>query len=181
MLLFALLLLCSSATAAELSDYFVPASHIGWQGVAQGVLGPMQDDEALLLYALVQASHVRRVLEIGGLGGFSAFTLVQGMHRKPNSAVYTMCVSHFALHLASATNTRSMVDSSVCVRQRHPPRPSPTRTPLHTREECRAHRAERCRRPAARPDLSRLPCLQCDRRNGAAAAREEYAHAERIQ
>ena len=86
------LLLCSSA-AADISDYFAPASHIGWQGAAQGVLGPMQDDEALLLYALVQASHVKRVLEIGGLGGFSAFTLVQGMHRKPNSAVYTMCAA----------------------------------------------------------------------------------------
>ena len=73
-------MLCGGALgddALSSSDYFSAASHIGHQGRAQGVLGPMQDDEALLLFALVQASHVRRTLEIGALGGFSALTVAQ--------------------------------------------------------------------------------------------------------
>lgn len=36
------------------------------------VYGPVQDDEALLLYALVRCLGVRRVLEIGGQTGYSA-------------------------------------------------------------------------------------------------------------
>ena len=80
-----------AATSTSTSeDYFAGASHIGHQGLAQGVLGPMQDDEALLLFALVQASQVRRVLEVGGLGGFSALTLAQAMRRKPHAIVYSV-------------------------------------------------------------------------------------------
>lgn len=36
------------------------------------VLGPIHDDEALLLYALLRATGAKRVLELGGLGGYSA-------------------------------------------------------------------------------------------------------------
>ena len=64
--------------------------HIGKQGVDQAVMGPIQDDEALLLFALVQASHVRRVLEIGGRLGDSAYNFVQGLHRKNGSRVYSV-------------------------------------------------------------------------------------------
>ena len=38
----------------------------------QAVMGPIQDDEALLLYSLVRCMLMRTVLEIGGLGGYSA-------------------------------------------------------------------------------------------------------------
>ena len=48
--------------------------HIGQQGRRQEVVGPMQDDEALLLFALARTMGVNRVLEVGGLGGFSAAT-----------------------------------------------------------------------------------------------------------
>ena len=71
-------------------EYFLPAKHIGHQGVAQNVIGPMQDDEALLLYALVQTTHVARVLELGGLSGFSARTFLTAMHAKRSGRVYTV-------------------------------------------------------------------------------------------
>jgi hypothetical protein len=46
-------------------------SHLTQQE-SQEVLGPVQDDEALFLYALIRVTKIRRVLEIGGLGGYSA-------------------------------------------------------------------------------------------------------------
>lgn len=39
---------------------------------ANVVMGPVHDDEALLLYAWLKATGARRVLELGGLGGYSA-------------------------------------------------------------------------------------------------------------
>eukprot|EP00966_Prymnesium_polylepis_P189305 4385776-Prymnesium_polylepis.1 len=71
-------------------DYLLPAKHIGHQGMAQHVIGPMQDDEALLLYALVQTTQVARVLELGGLSGFSARTFLTAMHAKGRGRVYTV-------------------------------------------------------------------------------------------
>lgn len=71
-------------------SYFRAARHIGTQGADQNVIGPMQDDEALLMYALVQTSHVERVLELGGFTGFSARTFLSGMARKPHGRVYTV-------------------------------------------------------------------------------------------
>jgi len=47
-------------------------AHIGWQGRKQDVVGPLQDDEALLMFALSRALGVNRVLEIGSLNGDSA-------------------------------------------------------------------------------------------------------------
>jgi len=47
-------------------------AHIGWQGRKQDVVGPLQDDEALLMFALSRALGVNRVLEIGSLNGASA-------------------------------------------------------------------------------------------------------------
>lgn len=38
----------------------------------QMVCGPIQDDEALLLYAFVKTMRMKRILEIGGLDGHSA-------------------------------------------------------------------------------------------------------------
>jgi predicted O-methyltransferase YrrM len=71
-------------------SYFRAARHIGTQGADQNVIGPMQDDEALMMYALVQTSHVERVLELGGFTGFSARTFLSGMVRKPHGRVYTV-------------------------------------------------------------------------------------------
>jgi hypothetical protein len=36
------------------------------------VVGPIQDDEALLLYAVIKCTHATHVLEAGGLDGYSA-------------------------------------------------------------------------------------------------------------
>ena len=62
----------------SLSDF----AHLGRQGWKQGVIGPMQDDEALLLFGLVRASHVCRILEIGGLDGFSARNFLAALRPK---------------------------------------------------------------------------------------------------
>lgn len=35
----------------------------------QRVGGPIQDDEALVLFALIRAMRLKRILEVGGLGG----------------------------------------------------------------------------------------------------------------
>jgi predicted O-methyltransferase YrrM len=62
-------------------------SHLTQQE-SQEVLGPVQDDEALFLYALIRVTKIRRVLEIGGLGGYSArnFCVAVGNH----GIVYTV-------------------------------------------------------------------------------------------
>lgn len=39
---------------------------------AQNVSGPIQDDEALFLFALIRVMRLKRILEIGGLNGYSA-------------------------------------------------------------------------------------------------------------
>jgi hypothetical protein len=38
----------------------------------QAVAGPIQDDEALFLFATIRVMQLRRILEIGGLSGYSA-------------------------------------------------------------------------------------------------------------
>jgi hypothetical protein len=45
----------------------------------QYVCGPIQDDEALLLFALIRVMRIRRVLEIGGLSGYSAANFVRAV------------------------------------------------------------------------------------------------------
>ena len=59
----------------------------------QRVGGPIQDDEALLLYAVVRCMRVRRVLEIGGLGGYSARNFLQAVKWDVNTAVYTVDIN----------------------------------------------------------------------------------------
>lgn len=54
----------------------------------QAVRGPVQDDEALLLYALCRVMLVQRVLEIGGLNGYSARNFCQAVG--PKGMVYTV-------------------------------------------------------------------------------------------
>lgn len=38
----------------------------------QEVLGPLQDDEALLLYSIIRTMRIHNIIEIGGLHGYSA-------------------------------------------------------------------------------------------------------------
>lgn len=63
------------------------------QPANQRVGGPIQDDEALLLYAVVRSMRVRRVLEIGGLGGYSARNFLQAVKWDVNTAVYTVDIN----------------------------------------------------------------------------------------
>lgn len=56
----------------------------------QRVAGPVQDDEALLLYALVRVMRVRRVLEVGGLNGYSARNFLAALADETDAAVYTV-------------------------------------------------------------------------------------------
>lgn len=49
------------------------------QSPDQAVLGPIQDDEALFLYSIVKGSRLRRILEIGGLNGYSATNFLASM------------------------------------------------------------------------------------------------------
>lgn len=57
----------------------------------QKVLGPIQDDEALLLFALIRVMVLRRVLEIGGLGGYSATNFAAAVG--PAGTVYSVDVN----------------------------------------------------------------------------------------
>jgi hypothetical protein len=54
----------------------------------QVVGGPIQDDEGLFLFALIRCMRLRRVLEIGGLGGYSARNFLAAVG--PLGVVYTV-------------------------------------------------------------------------------------------
>lgn len=58
----------------------------------QRVLGPIQDDEALFLFALVKGMRLRRILEIGGLDGYSStnFLAASAGH---DGVVYTVDIN----------------------------------------------------------------------------------------
>jgi hypothetical protein len=58
------------------------------QDPSQEVLGPIQDDEALLLYAVCKVICARHVLEFGGLNGYSARNFLQAVG--PEGTVYTV-------------------------------------------------------------------------------------------
>jgi hypothetical protein len=42
------------------------------QDVDQTLLGPIQDDEALLLFSIIKTMRLKNIIEIGGLSGYSA-------------------------------------------------------------------------------------------------------------
>lgn len=54
----------------------------------QDVGGPIQDDEALFLFALVRAMRLRRILEVGGLDAYSARNFLAAMG--PDGVLYTV-------------------------------------------------------------------------------------------
>ena len=57
----------------------------------QNVSGPIQDDEALLLFALIRCMRLRRVLELGGLSGYSARNFLRAVG--PDGLVWTVDVN----------------------------------------------------------------------------------------
>lgn len=60
------------------------------QSAEQTVSGPIQDDEALLLYALVRSMRLRRILELGGLSGYSARNFLKALTADVDTAVYSV-------------------------------------------------------------------------------------------
>lgn len=58
----------------------------------QKVLGPIQDDEALFLYSIIRGNRLSRILEIGGLSGYSATNFIEALkyNNDPNNIVYTV-------------------------------------------------------------------------------------------
>lgn len=56
----------------------------------QQVLGPVQDDEALLLFALIRVKRIHNILEIGGLNGYSAKNFSEAII---NGKIYTVDIS----------------------------------------------------------------------------------------
>lgn len=46
------------------------------QDFDQQVLGPIQDDEALLLYSIIRVMRLHNIVEIGGLAGYSATNFI---------------------------------------------------------------------------------------------------------
>lgn len=60
------------------------------QPANQNVGGPIQDDEALALYALVRTMRLKRVLELGGLSGYSARNFLAALSWDTDTAVYTV-------------------------------------------------------------------------------------------
>lgn len=54
----------------------------------QCVIGPIQDDEALFLYSIIRGMRLTRVLEIGGLAGYSARNFLAAIGEK--GVMYTV-------------------------------------------------------------------------------------------
>ncbi|HZZ77585.1 MAG TPA: hypothetical protein VFE62_03645 [Gemmataceae bacterium] len=61
-------------------------SHLN-QPDSQATIGPIQDDEALLLFALIRVMRLRTILEIGGLDGYSAANFLKAVG--PEGLVFT--------------------------------------------------------------------------------------------
>lgn len=61
------------------------------QNVSQHVVGPIQDDEALFLFSIITGMRLSRILEIGGLEGYSGKNFLQAMKNAPGGGVlYTV-------------------------------------------------------------------------------------------
>lgn len=55
--------------------------------------GEMQDDEALFLFALVRGCRISRVVEFGGLFGYSAKNFCEAVSWMPKSQVYSVDIA----------------------------------------------------------------------------------------
>jgi 23S rRNA U2552 (ribose-2'-O)-methylase RlmE/FtsJ len=55
----------------------------------QKVAGPIQDDEALFLYSIIRGSRLSRILEIGGLNGYSSKNFLRALDYGINGVLYT--------------------------------------------------------------------------------------------
>jgi predicted O-methyltransferase YrrM len=70
---------------------FYNLSHLT-QKEDQNVSGPIQDDEALFLYSIIKGMRLNRILEIGGLSGYSAKNFLAAMD-KVDGVLYTVDIN----------------------------------------------------------------------------------------
>lgn len=70
-------------------------SHLNQEN-EQTVVGPIQDDEALFLFSLIRCTRISRILEVGGLDGYSALNFLQALNFRPDSMVYTVDIQPVA-------------------------------------------------------------------------------------
>lgn len=61
------------------------------QDATQNVWGPIQDDEALFLYSIIRGCRMSRILEIGGLSGYSAKNFLKAVEYGGNPGVVYTC------------------------------------------------------------------------------------------
>lgn len=54
------------------------------------VCGPIQDTEALFLYSIIRGMGLRRILEIGGVDGYSATNFIKAFIKPEQSILYTI-------------------------------------------------------------------------------------------
>jgi hypothetical protein len=57
----------------------------------QNVSGPIQDDEALFLYSIIRGNRLSRILEIGGLSGYSAKNFLQALNYVNSNGILYTC------------------------------------------------------------------------------------------
>lgn len=62
------------------------------QDSKQDVLGPIQDDEALLLFAWIRCCRMKTILEIGGLEGYSAINFLKALEYMKDGVLFTIDV-----------------------------------------------------------------------------------------
>lgn len=67
-------------------------SHLTQQN-NQDVIGPIQDDEALFIYSMIRGMRLKRILEIGGLNGYSGTNFCKATEDIPNSQIYTIDIN----------------------------------------------------------------------------------------
>ena len=82
-------------TSIPTSDQFVSKysfSHLT-QDSTQKVWGPIQDDEALMLYSIIRGNRMSRILEVGGLSGYSARNFIEALEYTPDGVVYTVDIN----------------------------------------------------------------------------------------
>ena len=60
------------------------------QSPEQNVIGPVQDDEALLLFSLVRCCRIKRIVEVGAGDGYSARNFLRAAGWAPDAIVYSI-------------------------------------------------------------------------------------------
>jgi len=78
--------------ACNLANNLAHLRRFGYPRFSAEIQGSLQVDEMLLLFSLVRASSILRILEIGGLNGRSAFNFLEALRCKRGGVVITVDV-----------------------------------------------------------------------------------------